>query len=712
MYKNEVIALDLIAGFLLKHRKGILITVILLLILSFIGMTFVNINYNLTDYLPIDAHSVKTLNFMEEHLHEGIPNLNVYIPDVKINQALDYKEQLKAVEGVEAVLWLDDAVDVLKPIAIYDESVVQTWYKDGGARFILTVSKLNTITIIENIKQIVGQSGLLSGEALNLATIQTVTMKEISKIMFFVVPLVLIILLFATRSWVEPVLFLITIGVAILLNEGTNILSGEVSYVTQATAAILQLAVSMDYAIFLLHRFNEEREHEKDVLKAMRSAMIKSASTIVSSAMTTVFGFLTLTLMRFRIGPDMGIVLAKGVLFSLLSVMVVLPVLTVLSIKLIDKTAHRSFVPSFKTFGVVVTKICIPVSAVIGLLLLPGYLASQNNNFVYGSSGMHSEDSTIAKNTEYMNSIFGKSQQLVLFVPEGDPLKEKVLNEHLKDLDNITSVISYAEVTGWMVPPEFMSDKIMSNFFLGGYSRFVLTGSVSEEGTEAFKLVEDVRAIVDRYYPDIYYFTGTTVVNTDLKNTITKDTPVVNIAAVIAIGLVLMLNFKSLIIPLILLLTIEGAIWINLGIPYFANNNLNYVGYQIISAVQLGATVDYGILFTQHYLDNRKLYMRYDAARRTLSGTAASILTPAGILFTAGMVLGVISTNGIISQLGVILGRGALISLIMVCVFLPSLLILCDDLIRKTTIGLSFTHNEIVNKSKRAIVNEKNNIGR
>lgn len=683
---------DRLADSILGHRRAILAASIILVVSCAMMIPMVSINFNLSDYLPDDSPSTKSLQALESSFSESIPNVSVYIPDVSIPEALDYKNRLKAIPGVGSVLWLDDAADIRVPLEMQNPDTVSSWYVNGGALFMLTVDQKNCAAVMEDIRNTAGPAAAFSGEAVNQAAAQSTTMGEISMIIVYLVPLVLIVLLLSTSSWFEPVLFLAAIGAAIVINEGTNIFLGEISYITRATSAILQLAVSIDYAVFLLHRYAGYRNEGVDVRESMRKAMVKSSSAIAASAATTVFGFLALTLMKFKIGPDMGFVLAKGVLASYISVMVLLPVLAICTTKLMEKTHHRPLLPSFGRLGKAAVRICIPLLLIVILMIVPSFLAQRSNQFLYGSSGMHSEDSEVRKQADLINGIFGKYQQMALLVPEGDIARENALTEELSATDGITSVISYTGTAGMQVPEDLLTKSQLAQFRSNGYSRIILRAATDDEGDEAFSAVDSVRSAANRYYGGKYFLVGQSVINYDLKKTITGDYLPVTLASVTAIGLVLVITFRSASIPLILLLTIEGAIWINLGLPYFTGSSLNYIGYQIIGSVQLGATVDYGILFSQRYLDKRRSADRREAARLAVVETAASILTPAGILTIAGLVLGFVSTNGIISQLGNILGRGAAISALMVLFFLPALLMLSDGLIQKTTYSAEFSY--------------------
>ncbi|MGI6751685.1 MAG: efflux RND transporter permease subunit [Anaerovoracaceae bacterium] len=673
------------ANRILKYKKSILIIIGMIAISSAAMMLNVQINYDLTDFLPENVPSSIALKELEESFTDDIPNLNVYIRGINLPNALIAKERLLNLSGVSSVLWLDDVADIYYPLSTIDHKTVSSWYRDEGALFLVSGDTDRSTEIVEQIKDSFGKDVTLSGPLLNQATIQTLTTGEVSKIIFYIVPLILLVLFISTSSWFEPLLFLITIGVAILINEGTNVFIGEISYVTQSTSAVLQLAVSMDYAVFLLHSFSRFREKGEMVEVAMKHAMRESAPAVAASATTTVFGFLALTLMKFKLGPNMGMVLAKGILFSFLSVMILLPILAVYSTRIMDKTHHSSFIPSFQGFSKVVLKICVPLSLIFMLIIIPNFMAQKNNSFIYGSSGIHNEDSQLWKDAEEINRLFGQKQQMVIILPDGDISKEKFLSDALKNLPLIDDVISYPLTVGIQVPTGFMPENQLKIFQSGDKKRIILYGNVSEEGEESFALVEEIRSICKDLYGNDYHLLGQCVVNYDLKDTIVKDGPLVNGAAIIAIGLVLLITFRNLILPFILLLTIEGAVWINLGMPYFIGSNLNYIGFLIISSVQLGATVDYGILFANNYMRMRKDQSSRDAARLTIKNTAASIITPAIILAIACLILWFVSTNGIISELGLMLGRGAIISATMVLLFLPALLIIFDKAIRKTT---------------------------
>ncbi len=682
---------------IIKHKYLVLTIFIVVTILSLLLSRLVNVNYDLLDYLPEDSPSTVALDVMNEAFDTEPANLRVMAADVDIAGALAIKERIETVEAVRAVYWLDDTENVYQPLEAIPEDTLETWYKDGSALFSVLIDDGEGLDEgLSEIREIIGAEGAMSGDAVNYS--QSSNSSDISRMLAFLIPIIIVILLISTSSWFEPVLFLTAIGVSIVINNGTNAFLGSVSFVTQSTASVLQLAVSMDYSIFLLHRFAEERHRGLDVRPAMTEAMKGSFSSILGSGLTTVIGFAALTVMQFGIGPDLGIVLAKGVLFSMLSVMLLLPVLTVLTYKVIDRTQHRSFLPTFGKFAKFVMKVRIPVLLLIGILIVPSFLAQQNNSFVYGASAMtSSEETEMGREKAMIDELFGESNQMVLMVPEGDLPQEKLLEDALLDLPYVTSIVSYSSSVGNEIPQEIVPEDTLSQLISGGYSRMIVSVSTPEEGEAAFSTVEAIRNTAGEYY-DEYYLTGGSSNIHDLKSTVTEDNKLVMLVSIIAIGLVILVIFRSLSLPLILLLTIESAIWINFSFPYFAGENMTFLGYIIISAVQLGSTVDYAILFATRYREYRESLPKTAAVMQTVKATTGSILTSASILAVAGLIMGKVSTTGVIGELGILIGRGTLLSVFMVLFLLPALLMLCDAIIQKTTLGCHFLKEEKQNE--------------
>jgi predicted RND superfamily exporter protein len=677
------------ADFIINRKKLIVTIFIALAAVSLLLQMFVGINYNMVDYLPADAQSTKALSIMSEEFGSAMPNASVMVKDVSVQEALQYKKELGAIDGVSEVLWLDDVIDVKQPLEVADADTVEGFYKDGNALFTVTIEKGKELETSNAIREYIGSENALAGEAPDLADMQQSTGSEVANAFAILLPIIVAILVLSTASWVEPLFFFIAIGISILLNMGTNFFFGEISFMTSSVSPILQLAVSLDYAIFLMHSFADNRKKYHDVNEAMRHAIKSSVTTVAASAATTLFGFLALVFMDFGIGMDLGLNLVKGIGFSFLTTMVFLPALTLLTYKAIDKAKHRPLMPSFRNVNRYLSKLAIPVLVLVAFMIIPSVLGQSQTNFMYGSGNINPNNLNVISKNEIQEE-FGQSTVVALLVPRGDIAKEEALSGELEKLDHVTSVVSYANRIGTAIPAGFLSEDITGQFYSDDYARIVVYTDTSEEGDAAFATVEEINQTAQSYYGDDAYSLGQSANLYDMKNVIEHDNTMVNMIAIAAIFLVLLITFRSATLPFILLLTIEAGIWINLAIPYFMGTTINYMGYLVLSTVQLGATVDYAILLTTYYMKNRKKLCQRDAIRRSLGQTFKSILVSALILSTAGFTLYATSTSPSISDIGLLLGRGTLLSFAMVVCLLPALLKILDKPIAKTTYRANF----------------------
>ncbi len=671
---------------IIKHRRSVLIAFVLMAILSGVLMRLVSVNYNLVDYLPKDSQSTQTIKVMQSEFGSELPNARVMLMDVTLNQALATKAQLEAIDGVTAVTWLDDIVglDVLEttPLDFMDASLLKEYYKEGNALMSLTIENGKEKATVSAIYALIGETNATDGDAISKAATQNLSVKEVTNAMGILVPIIVLILILTTTSWIEPLFFMLTIGIAIVLNMGTDVIFTDISFITKTVSPVLQLAVSLDYAIFLLHSFNDHRlKYEPKV--AMKMAMKQSFPTIAASAATTMIGFSALIFMRFGIGADLGLNLLKGVTFSFVSVMIFLPVITLIFHKVIDKTKHRPFMPKFKVFGKWLMKVRLPFLILALLVVVPSFLAQANTTFLYGM-GSVTGASRVGSDSALINEKFGKHNTMVLLVPKDSIGKEAKLCEALSDLPHISNVLSYTTAVGAEIPTAFVPQAVVNQFYSEHYARIIIYSDTAEEGANAFKTVETLLETTALHY-DSYYLTGASATLYDMKKVVSIDVTLVNLIAIMGIFIVLLITFRSLVLPLLLLFTIETAIWINLAIPYFTGQSINFIGYLIVSTVQLGATVDYAILFTNSYLTNRKSMPKQEAMRVTIEDNLISILVSAIILSTAGFTLMLTTSNPIIGELGILIGRGTLLSLTMVSCVLPALLVLFDKIIQKTT---------------------------
>jgi len=645
------------------------------------------------DYLPKDSPSTEAMDVMEEEFEGAVPDTDVMMKDVTIQEALAFKEELSAIDGVSDVTWLDDAVDMRTPIEMIDEATVETYYKDGNALFSFSIRDGDEVEITDEIYELIGEDNAMIGEALNTATQQKMAFSETMFAASLLVPVIIIILILSTTSWLEPVFFLTAIGVSVLINLGTNIFLGEISFVTQSVAPILQLAVSLDYAIFLLHSFQDYRDEGIEPKEAMRLAMKRSFPAIIASASTTFFGFIALTFMNFEIGSDLGLNLVKGIVLSFISVMIFLPALTLMFYKWIDKTQHKPIIPKFKNVGKYVMKWKVPVVIIVALLIVPTFMAQSKTSFIYGI-GEQPEDTRTGSDEKEIEDSFGKNTQIVLLVPKGDVAKEAKLVQDLDEVSDVKHALAYVTAVSAAIPEEYLEEDVTEQFYSDHYSRIILTTDEEAEGDNAFSIIEEVQENVENYYGNDYYTLGESVTLYDMKNVVQKDNKLVNILTVVTIALVLLVTFKSISFPVLLLLTIQSSVWINLSVPYFTNSSLVFVGYLIVSTVQLAATVDYAILLTVEYRENRKKMHALPAIKQTLDNKLFAIIISASILSSVGFILWLTSTNPVVSSIGLLLGRGALLAFTMVVLLLPAMLVMFDKLIDKTSWKANYYRGE------------------
>ncbi len=680
--------MDIIYQKILNNKYKIVIFFLVLLFVSFYLSTKVQINYDLAEYLPEEMASKKAYSKYETLFKDNIPNSRFVAKDVSISEALKLKKEMEEVKGVNRVLWLDDFVDVLEPLELSDQETLDRYYRNKDACFSVTILEENKLEAVNELKKIVGKDGLSGGTMVFTVMADTIMDDEIKDIFILVIPIALLILLLTSTSWFEPLLFIATTLIAISINLGSNIIFGEISFVTATAAAILQLAVSMDYSIFLLHKFSFHKKEGIAPKDAMIMAMRESALTIKASVMTTVIGFLALIFMKFRVGADMGIVMAKGILISYITTIVLLPILIMIFHKLIEKTSHRDLIPTSKYLVNFVVRMKVPLFVLTLLVILPAFLGQASNDFIYGASNIFSKGTAVYEENRQIEEEFGKDNYIVALVPV-DSVKEKELVEDLKEVDSIKNVISYSQSVGSYIPREFVPEAAKKQLVSGGYTQVISVIESGEETDVAFETYEKILEISTNYYGEDAMFIGSTPIIYDMKTVTQNDMLRVNLIAAIAIFLVLLITMKSLSLPFILVFLIEISIWINLSVPYFQDLKLSYIGYLIIGAIQLGATVDYAILMANTYIAERKIVSRLDALTSSIKKSTITIITSATIFATGGTVLGIVSSNAVILDLGKLIARGAIISALMVIFVLPGILYLFDKFIKKTTLGFS-----------------------
>ncbi len=686
-----------ITGFLIKNRWFLLIIVTIALIGSVFTMQMVTVNYDLAQYLPEDSMTQRTIHLLKDEF--GYPGMaEVMVENVTIEEAVAIKSRIGHIDGVRRVVWLDDLVDITVPEETIPEVYCASYYKDSAALYQIEFNEndysLVTGEAIKQIKEELGGQAVLAGTAEDSNQMQSAVSKEIFTIAIVVFPICILILMLAATSWIEPFIYLIVIGISILINLGSNFIFDQVSFITHSMTAVLQLAISLDYSIFLFHRYIEERDNGMEAIPAMKEATKQSLTAISASALTTIAGFLALIFMQYRIGSDMGFVLAKGIVFSFLSVIFIMPVILYFFRNIIDKTRHKPFVPSYKKLShfTIHFRYVILIAGII--LLIPFFLAQQHNTYLYGDTSASSEQGESALQRQKIQNRFGIYNPSILLVPNNDIPSEIALVARLKADPNIKDVQALVTFTDPQIPREFLPQQLKDSFLSKKYSRILILLNAEGESQESFEAVASIKTAVQEYYPDQWYLAGKSSSIADIKESVEQDSRQVMLLSVLAVLLIILFSFRSISLPILLVAVIQSSIWINMGIPYFQGTSLVYIGYLIISSLQLGATIDYAILLSNRYLDFRHLQPPKEAAMSAISTAGVSITVSALILTVAGFAEGLLSTIPSVSAIGILLGRGAALSGIMVLFVLPSLLVLFDRVILYTTLGTRDIRNQ------------------
>lgn len=675
-----------------KYRKIILIIAILLLIPSFIGMAKTKINYDILVYLPDDVETIKGENILSEDFGMGAYSI-IVLDNMPPKEILKLEEELRKIDNVSLCASIADILGEGIPEEMLPDSIRDVAYNKNSTVMMVTfkesISADETMDTIEKIRNITDERCEISGMSAIVVDTAEIFNKEFFIYVVIAVVLCLIILEIVLDSYLAPILLLLNIGFAILYNMGTNIFIGEISYITKAIASVLQLGVTTDFAIFLYHSYIHEKEVLKDNQKAMANAIGLTMGSVFGSSITTIAGFLALCGMNLTLGKDIGIVMAKGVLFGVICVVTVLPAMILCCNNLIEKTKHKTILPKFiglKNFIMKHYKIII----VIFVLILPIALYGYNRTEIYYnlSSKLPEELESVSANNSLKEKFNMVSIELLLV--SNDVLEEDVnsmLNE-IEDVKGIDWTLGSAKFADLGVPNELIPDEILSKIQNDKYS-LVLISSNYEMATDEFnKQVTEVNKIVKKYDENAI-LAGEGPLMNDLVEIADHDFNSVNTISIGIIFVIMLFILKSITLPFILMIVIEFAIFINMGIPYYTGTVLPFVASIVIGTIQLGATIDYAILITNKYKAKRREGLeKKDAIDYALGTSIDSIFVSGLCFFGATIGVGILSDIEIISSLCILMARGAIISMISVVFVLPSLLIVFDKLVSKTTLGM------------------------
>lgn len=649
---------------------------------------FVGVNYDLSKYLPQFAPTKQALDVMEEEF--GYPGTaRIMVKGVSLQEAKAIRSRIAEVDGVDLVVGADLATNVYMGSGFLTNDLTDEFYKDGNAEMEVIFedgdSDKTTHKAIDEIYEIVGKDrGCFAGSAVSSKEREASITREITMAIILAMVIIWLILTLTTTSWLEPFLFIFVMIVAVILNMGSNIVFGRISFFTFSTAAILQMAVSMDYSIFLLHTFNAYKKTGMENKLAMEAALREACSSILASGATTIVGFLVIAFMRFTIGKDVGFVLTKGILCSLGTVLLLMPALILKYDDKIAKTAHRPFIPSFDKFAGLMYRIRRVVFVFALLVAVPCFFGQDMNKFFYGDDAIGSSPGTrVYEDTREINAVFGKSNPMIAIVPNGSIIKERELTEALEDLDFVNYALSMAGTIPQGIPESFLPDDVVKQLRTEHYARIMISMDTEQESDYAFACSQKLEELVKEYYPENAYVIGMTPTTIDIRDILTDDYNKVSILSLAGVALVVMITFHSVLVPILVIIPIEVAIYLNMTLPYLMGDSMIYIGYIIVSCLQLGATIDYSILMTNNYLAFRKEMSSNEAEIRAISKSTLSILTSGGILMVVGYLLFFTSSIQAISQVGRLVGRGAILSMVLVLSLLPALLSTFDKQIQK-----------------------------
>ena len=677
-----------------RGRVAILILTVLLMIPAVFGMLGTRINYDMLNYLPDDMDTVIGQNALLEDFGKGAFSF-IVVENMPEKDVAALQEKLESVEHVETVLWYNSLMDTSIPMQLLPDKLYDA-FNTGDATmmavfFDTATSADETMDAIREIRSIAGKQCFVSGMSALVTDLKDLCEQEEPIYVAIAVVLACVAMMVFLDSWLIPFVFLASIGAAILLNLGSNWFMGEISYITKALSAVLQLAVTMDYSIFLWHSYNEQRAIYPDKCEAMAHAISATLTSVVGSSITTIAGFLALCFMSFTLGRDLGIVMAKGVLLGVLSCVTVLPSLILLLDKPLQKTRHRSILPKMDGLAKGVTKV-FPLFLALFVVLAPVFYFAydKTNDEVYYDMGQClPEDMEYVIANSKLSEEFDIASTHMLLVDASLPSKQvRSMISDMEQVDGVKYVLGLESVVGAGVPEEILPDSVRSILKSDKWELLLINSEYKVASDEVNAQIDSLNAILKKYDPTGMLI-GEAPCMKDMIETTDHDFKVVNAVSILAIFLIILLVERSISLPFLLIAVIELAIFINLGLPHFFGQSLPFIAPICISTIQLGATVDYAILMTTRYKAERLAGKeKRPAVITALSTSIPSIIVSGMGLFAATFGVAIYSDIDIISSMCMLMARGAIVSMLCVILILPALLLLCDRLVCATTLGM------------------------
>ena len=680
---------------IVKNRVLILIAAAALMIPSVLGMLGTRINYDMLNYLPDTMDTVVGQDALKDGFGKGAFSF-IIVEDMPLKDTAALKKKLETVDHVESVLWYDSLADLSMPMEMLPDRLYDA-FNNGNATmmavfFDSATSEDVTMDAIREIRAIAGKQCFVSGMSALVTDLKDLCEQEEPIYVALAVACACAAMMLLLDGWLVPFVFLASIGICILFNLGSNFFFGEISYITKALSAVLQLAVTMDYSIFLWHSYNEQLEHTDDHKEAMATAIHETFASVIGSSVTTVAGFIALCFMTFTLGRDLGIVMAKGVLLGVIGCVTILPSMILLLDKPLQKTRHRSLIPDMSGFSQWVCKRFPVFLVILVLLVAPAFYGyDKTNDEVYYDMGQClPEDIDYVIANSKLAEDFDIASTHMLLVDAGLPTRDvRNMIQEMEQVDGVKYVLGLESVVGPLVPEEILPDSVRSMLEDDQWKLMLINSEYKVASDAVSDQLDSLNAILKKY-DETGMLIGEAPCMKDMIDTTGHDFQVVNAVSIVAIFIIIALVEKSFSLPFVLIAVIELAVFINLGLPHYMGQSLPFIAPICISTIQLGATVDYAILMTTRYKSERLGGVERKAAvYNALRASAPSVIVSGMGLFAATFGVAVYSNIDIVGSMCMLMARGAIISVVLVLLMMPALLILCDGLICKTTIGMT-----------------------
>lgn len=683
-----------------KLRVPILIVSILLLIPSIFGFLSTRINYDILSYLPSDIETMKGQDIMLDEFGKGGFSL-VMLDGMEDKDVEKVKEKIEKVDHVCDVLWYDTLADVSLPKEVLPDDIYDFFNTDNSTMMAVffdeATSADGSLEAVKEIRSIAGEQCFVSGMSSVVEDIKDLTMQEAPMYVVIAVILTSIILALTMDSFLIPLFFMLSVGMAIIYNMGTNFIQGEISFITEALAAVLQLAVTIDYSIFLWHSYKEEKEkHPGDNKEAMAVAIGKTITSVVSSSITTVAGFLALCFMSYELGMDMGIVMAKGVVIGVICCITVLPSMILVFDKALEKTMHKDLVPSLEKPSKFIIKHHAAFIVLFIVVLIPAVYGQINTNVYYNLTDTLPKDlNSVIANTKLDEEYHMATTHMLLVDADMEPKEVNSMLDEMGKVDGVSFSMSLDTLIGPSIPREIVPESVTKILKSDKWQLMLIGSEYKVASDEENAQIDELSKILKSYDKDGMLI-GEAAATKDLIDITDHDFKVVNIVSIAAIFIIILIALRSVSLPIILVAVIEFAITVNMGVPCFTNTTIPFIASVVIGTIQLGATVDYAILMTTRYKTERNAGKdKHEAVSIALSTSMKSIMVSALGFFASTFGVGVYSSVDMISQLCTLMSRGAIISMITVICILPSMLMLFDKVIINTTMGMKKKENKL-----------------